>query len=342
MVLITGGTGLVGSHLAFELVNRGHRVKIICNAFERKENVFLLFYYYSPSTAQALYDNLIWVEVDLLNAYSLTDALEGVDIVYHTSEYGIYSDKEGKSYKSKHIISTGHIIDRCLEMGIQHFCYVGTAFCLSNIATNLAIDESGFFKPGKGSDNFIVGKFFGELDVWRGVYEGLNAVVVEPSQIVGPDISSWKNGSFSGQLFRKKWGFISGSLGIVDVRDLVHCMIELMKESHKGQRFIVSGENIAFQDLVHKLHTPGTKIATGNSLPIFMQSFLWRLYVLFHTIFPFKYPISSDFKRIAFKNALFSNEKIKKYLNFEFRPIDETINELGRFNDFYSSNCHSV
>ncbi|WP_320020329.1 NAD-dependent epimerase/dehydratase family protein [Labilibaculum manganireducens] len=327
MILVTGGTGLVGSHLLFDLLSKGNKVRALKRKNSNVEFVLTTFTYYS-SNANELFKSIEWIEGDMLDPFSLEDALDGIEDVYHCAALVSFSKEDGKNMQDINVEGTRNLVNACLDTNIRKFCMVSSIAALGSPEEGEdTVTEKTPWSPEEKRSGYSNSKFKSELEVWRGVEEGLNAVIVNPSIILGP--GQWDKGS--SLLFKTvakglKY-YTQGITGYVDVRDVSHSMIELMKSDIVNERFILNSENCTFE-FVFKTIAKGLGIAgpTKYANPK-MTEIAWRL-ALLKKIFFFKPSgFTKENARSAHNIKYYSNQKIKEALNFEFVPIEKSIKD---------------
>lgn len=326
MILVTGGTGLLGSHLLYDLVKSGKRVRALKRSNSNIADVQRTFSYYINNSDE-LFSEIEWVDGNVLDIFSLLDAMEGVDEVYHCAAIVSFSQKNQEELLKININGTENTINAALEKGIKKFCHVSSVAALGKEENESEIIEETFWKSSPENTVYSISKYGAEREVWRGVQEGLNVVVVNPSIIIGP--GNWKKGSSN--MFHTAYNgnkyYTYGATGFVDVRDVSKAMISLMESSIKNERFIVSSENIHYQhffDLVHEeLGIRKPYLKAGKIL----SEIIWRMEKARSFITGLDPLITKETARTAHKKSCFSNKKIRKALEFEFIPMEQSIKD---------------
>jgi len=246
MIMVTGGTGFVGAHLLYHLTKEGKRVKALKRPGSDVKWVKKIFSYYSKNPEEQ-FGLVEWVEGDILDNYSLTEAFDGVDQLYHTAAMVSFHASDREKVIKTNVEGTANVVNAALEKNIGKMCYVSTVGVLGRDDTKDLTDEDTQLKTSSGSSVYSKSKYEAEREVWRGIAEGLNAVIVNPSIIVGP--GNWQAGS--SQVFETMWKglkfYTGGMNGFVDVNDLVKAMIILMEGDYSGERYIISAENVSYK-----------------------------------------------------------------------------------------------
>ena len=325
-ILITGGTGLVGSHLLLNLVSRGLKVRALKRENSSLGLVKKVFSYYSDK-ADNLLSHIEWVDGDVTDIYSLYDAMENIEQVYHTAAIVSFGPYDNKIMTKINVEGTANVVNAGLNKKIKKLCHVSSIATLGRADNEGLIDEETHWKNSKDNSSYSVSKYNAEREVWRGIAEGLPAVIVNPSVIIGP--GNWNRGS--SQLFRQVWDglkyYTDGVNGYVDVRDVAKSIILLMESDIANSRFIVSSENIDYLKLFSMIADGLGKNKPSVKANLLMGGLAWRVEKV-RSFFTGEKPlISKETANTAFQKYYYSNEKIKKTLGFEFIPMHTSIKE---------------
>jgi len=328
MILVTGGTGLVGTHLIYELLKRGEKVRAIRRKSSKLEKLEKVISYYHENPNDLL-KNLEWVYGDILDVFSLEEAMEGVDKVYHAAAIISFNPSDHKKMIANNTKGTSNIVNAALNKKIKKLCHVSSIASVGRDNTKEVVSENDQWTYSKQQSAYAISKFESEREVWRATAEGLDAVIVNPSIIFGP--GHWGEGS--SQIFSKIGGglkfYTQGITGYVDVRDVVKCMIQLMESPITNERFILNAENVSYKYLFKNIASE-LKVKTPNIyISKSMSEVVWRLAKIQSFISRKQALITKETARTANKKYHFSNEKICSSLNFQFRPIAQTIKETA-------------
>ncbi|RUT77744.1 NAD-dependent epimerase/dehydratase family protein [Ancylomarina longa] len=330
MILVTGGTGLVGSHLLFDLVSKGKKVRALKRKTSNTQLVRQTFGYYSEIPDE-LFNRIEWLDGDMLDSFSLEDALVGIGEVYHCAALVSFRKSDRKSMQDINVKGTRNLVNACLDANIRKFCMVSSVAALGTPAEGEnTVTENTPWRPEDKRSAYSISKFNSELEVWRGIEEGLDAVIVNPSVILGP--GQWNKGSsllFSTVAKGLKY-YTKGITGYVDVRDVSKTMIQLMESDIVNERFILNSEDCTyefiFKTIAKYLGIAGpTKYANRK-----MTEIGWRLASL-QKVFLFKQSgFTKETARAAHNVKYFTNQKIKNSLDFEFIPIEQSITDMAK------------
>ena len=316
MVLVTGATGLLGSHLCYHLIAEGKRVVA---GFRTRENIERSREIFSFYNAAELFSELIWTEIELMDVFSLEQVLRDYPIteVYHCAGKVSYESNDVQQLYSVNVSGTANLVNACMGSGVVKFCFVSSIAAIGKEINNATISENTKWK-NKNVTAYALSKNTAEREVWRAAEEGLNVVIVNPSVIIGP--GCWNNSS-SRILRAARNGlrfYTSGGTGIVDVRDVARCSILLMKQQKFSQRYILNSDNLSFKEIF----TLASKTLGKN--PPDIQISKWMFGIAYRMeriicVFTGKKPkLSKEFLKSGFGFQKYSNEKVKKELGYEF------------------------
>jgi dihydroflavonol-4-reductase len=316
-VLVTGGTGFLGAYIIKELVERGYRVRAI-----RRSNKLP---FYIP---QAILGKVEWVPGDLLDTPGLEEAMEGMDAVIHAAARVSFSGKERRELFRTNIEGTANVVNSALAQNVRRFLYISSVSALGRTAHGERISEEKKWEDSKWNTQYAISKFHGEMEVWRGIGEGLPAVIVNPATILG--YGDWDTSSCAifKSVFREFPWYTNGVNGFVDVNDTARAAVALLESSVTGERFILNGDNWSYRKLFNSIAAGfGKKQPTREATP-FLAGIAWRLEKI-KSLFPGHPPLlTRETARVAQGNTLFENSKILGQLpGFTFTNLETTIGE---------------
>ncbi|MFC2175458.1 NAD-dependent epimerase/dehydratase family protein [Bacteroidota bacterium] len=330
MILVTGGTGLLGSHLLVQLVVQlvasNQKVRAIYRDEKSQINTLNTFRYYHDN-AEALFNQIEWVEGDMLDVMSLEAALDGINQVYHCAATVSFEPKDEPFMNKVNIEGTANLVNLCLPIEGLRFCFVSSVAAIGREkGIEEVITEENEWKESKFNSAYAVSKQGAEMEVWRGITEGLDAFMVNPSVILGP--GDWTKSS--GALFSKVWKglpfYTRGGNCFVDARDVSDAMIGLMNTQIKAERFIVGAENRFFRDVFARIaKNMGKTPPSIEALP-WMAELTWRVEKVTSVLARKKPFITKETARQAMHINRYDSSKLLNALPaFRFRKLDASL-----------------
>lgn len=332
MILVTGATGLVGSHLLYNLCTTHKVIRATKRKHSDTELVKKVFSYYTDKS-EILFEKIEWVNADLLNFCELEDAFKDITKVYHCAAWVSFSPKHKHKMIQNNVESTANIVNLCLTNNIKKLCHVSSVAAIGRTENSTIINENSPWFEGPENSSYAISKYNSELEVWRGTEEGLHAVIVNPSIILGP--GNWTKGSSTifHQTAKGMPFYTTGTNGFVDVRDVVKAMTELMESEIHSERFILCSESIPFKQLFDYIADAMGKKRAHIKVGGFLNALGWRLAKII-SVFTRKTPaLTKETARAGNGISIYENDKIKTALNFEFTPVAQSCNDFSKMYD---------
>lgn len=330
---LTGATGMLGSKLALDLLENNYKVKAIFRSKNRikqfTKNVG--FYCKNPEEKVKLID---WVEGDVLDYPKLLENIKGCDIVFHSAAMVSFYPADYQTMYNININGTSNLVNACLETGVKKICFVSSIAALGKKQDGSMINEKTHWVREKNHSGYGISKFHSEMEVWRGINEGLEAVIVNPSVILGP--GEWQTGSpaFFNNIAKGMKFYPGGGTGFVDVRDVSAIMIMLCSnenwEKAHNKKYLLNAANLSykavFELIAQTLHVKAPSLKATKT----MMEIAWRAAWVAGKITGRKPLITKGNVRNANKTQLFDGSKVTSEFAFCYTPIEKTIHEVGQ------------
>jgi nucleoside-diphosphate-sugar epimerase len=324
-ILVTGATGFVGAHLLFELTKKEQQVVALRRSTSSLKQVEKIFSYYTEDVEKYM-SRIIWREADVLNYNSLKEAMQGITQVYHCAAIVSFNPDRKADVVEMNTLAAANIVRACLEQPVNFLCHMSSIAALGSSENSAAMDENSKWSSYKNKSGYALGKYFAEMQIWQGIERGLNAVIVNPSVILGP--GDWKAGS--PKFFDFTYGgnpfYTVGAKGFVCVTDVVKAMIELSqnKETY-GQRFLLSSENFTFRDLFSMIANALGKKAPSIKATPFLMNIACAFEMLRFRLTGREASITAESVESGSKTSYFNGEKVKQFIDFNYTPIKDCV-----------------
>jgi dihydroflavonol-4-reductase len=334
MIFVTGGTGLIGAHLLYELVLTHKKVRALKRETSDVQQVVKIFSYYTENPEE-LFSRIEWVNGDILDYFGLEQLTKGVDEIYHCAAIISFRRGDRRLMIRNNIEGTGNLVNAALQNNVKKICHVSSVSALGPNQNGYPTDEETNWIPSKRVTSYSQSKFFSETEIWRGIEEGLNAVIVSPSIVLGP--GNWKSGS--PQLFQTVWDgmkfYTRGITGYVDVKDVVKAMILLMEkenfEKYKNQRFLLNSENWSYQEIFNHIADELNRPRPTWFASKLMLGLGWRAVSAFNQFMKKLPAITRETAVAATAINRFDGSKITKIPGFEYLPVTDSINRTAKY-----------
>lgn len=327
MILVTGGTGLVGSHLLYFLLKKNEKVRAIhreSSDINAVKHVFALY----TSEVDFLFNKIEWIVANITDIPALTDAFQNVTRVYHCAAFVSFDPSDYKVLKKMNIEGTANIVNLCLANNIEKLCYVSSVSTLGSNVVDQFISEETSWNPDEKNSVYAITKYGAEMEVWRGTQEGLDAVIVNPGVILGSSPSGGGSNVIVSLGGRGIPFYPDGAMGIVDVEDVIRAMILLMNSEIKNKQYILVAENITFQNLLSRLALLFKKKPPSRKLPKGIMLFVSGVDWLFSKLFNTERKVVKANVLSMYTHTLYNSSKIKNELDFQYTPTDETLKRV--------------
>lgn len=329
MILVTGGTGLIGSHLLYELVKKGNPVRALFRDEAKKINVKNLFDFYSSGKPHH-YDSIEWVKGDILDIVSLEDAFADIDIVYHCAAKVSYRRKDFRSLILTNRLGTANMVNMALKFGVKKFGHISSTAAIGG-TEGIIVTEQTKWAPTNNTSGYAISKYNSEREVWRASEEGMKVIIINPSIVFGAGNFNDSSLTIFKSVQQGLKFYSPGQNAFVDARDVVDCFIKLMEGTISGERFLCLSENKKFKfvldTIAEELNTKKPSICPPKPLAVA----LGKLNEFISRIVGGSPSITSETAHSAYSEMAYSNEKIKNQLNHSFISVEESIKNVVEF-----------
>jgi dihydroflavonol-4-reductase len=321
MIFITGANGLVGSFIVRKLLSNNYRVKAL-----KRENSDL-------SLLEGVSDKIEWVNGDICDIKLIDQSLEGIETVIHTAAIVSFAPQLKNLMFQVNVEGTANVVNSALKSKVKKFIHISSVAALGRKKNQQVIQESSFWEDSSYNSNYAKSKYLAELEVWRGMEEGLDGFILNPSVILGP--GNWDSGST--KIFKYIWKenpfYSGGSMNFIDVRDVSNILLRLMEEN-KGnkERFILNSLSMSYKDLFYSIADTMNKKRPGYKAGLFLSEIAWRMEAAKAFITGGSPLLTKETVKLSKNSYFYDNSKISKLLNYEFiapqQTIDWTCREL--------------
>lgn len=318
-IFVTGGTGFVGSYLLRLLLARGYtRIR----ALRRPSSSLDLL-----GTAA---EQIEWIEGDILNYEDIEAAFEGVDQVYHCAAKISFDSRDTRQMFKVNVEGTANVVNAALYRGIGKLVHVSSIAAIGRSREGGTLTERSKWERSRLNTNYAISKFQSEQEVWRGIAEGLNAAIINPSVILGS--GRWDEGpqKFFGLAWKEFPFYGTGITGFVDVRDVVRFMVRLMESKISSERYILSAENLSYGEVMTLMASALDRRPPTIAIRPWIQQIAWRLNWLVARLTGRRPLITKETALNAGRQFFFDNSKSIRDFNFSYTPISETIADTCR------------
>jgi len=323
-ILITGATGLVGAQLTLHLIRNGYDVCALRRSTSKLEIFNRIVGGFSGWEKK-----VTWIEGDVTNIYDVSEAVEGMESVFHCAAEISFVPSDFNRMMRINANGTANLVNASLRAGVKRFVHISSVAALGRSESQREISESNTWKTSKLNSGYAISKYSAEREVWRAMEEGLNALIVNPSIILGP--GNWRSGSAA--FFDAVWNglkfYPEGVTGFIDVRDVADCTIALWEKNCSGQRFILSAENKPYRFVLDTIAEVLNKPKPSIRATPLLGNLAWRIEWLRSKISRHRPVITRETVRNSSQVWDYRNDKIRTELHHEFIPVERSLKDTG-------------
>ena len=325
MILVTGGTGLVGMHLLLELTQENTPVRSTFRSMEKVKEVEAFFAF---AKAEKQFKTIDWIQADITDIPLLELAFKGITHVYHCAALISFDPYDFQKLLKTNVEGTANVANLCLSHQVKKLCYVSSIATLSKLPNN-PITEENIWDPNETNSVYAISKYGAEMEVWRATQEGLEAIIFNPTVILGEGDYTKGSGVLCNHVLNEKSFYSKGGSGFVDVKDVVNLMIKGLSSPITKERYILVGENILYKDILQRMAKQFSKKPPKKAL----SNGLLKILVIGDSLLGM-FTRKRKMTRISAKSIQemkhFSSEKAIQELSYVPTPIEETLERIGR------------
>ncbi len=323
-ILVTGATGYVGSALIKALFENFQPEDIHLKAFVRKTS--------DRSLLKEL--PIDWVEGDITDVESLQRATTDVDIIFHTAALISYQRLDRRKLFQINVQGTRNLVNVALENQVKRLIFTSSVAAVGVNSSEKPADESTVFLPWQHRIGYMDSKYLSELEVFRGIAEGLDAVILNPGVIIGhyPGLNALSKASTAliRDIYKGKIPYYpNGGVGFVDITDVVEAHINAMKEGKTGECYNIVSENLTYHNFFNCITSlKGSRRNTVLPLPKAFGIAIGLIAELVGFVFQRTSPIAVDNIFLSNKCLFYANQKSIDELNINYTPIKTSLEKL--------------
>jgi nucleoside-diphosphate-sugar epimerase len=328
-VFVTGATGFLGAHLVCALLQKGYSIKALKRPQSAMNEFDFISGLYFGQERELGVKNLEWVIGDINDYDSLEDNIETGQLVYHCAALVSFSQADKALLFKTNVKGTENIVNACLEKKCGKLIYVSSTAAVGRAAPSQMSDETDEWDEKDRPSNYSISKYYAELEVWRGIEEGLNAVIVNPPLIIGPCNWQKTTGRFFINASRNFPFYTEGSNSFVYVEDVCKAMFLLAESAINSERFLVVGENMQWRDFMNTVSDAMGKKRPFIEVTPWIAGMAWRTLGVLAFLIGKRPMVTKESARSSLQKIMFSSNKLKAALNFEFTPMQEAIKKTA-------------
>ncbi|MFN8776505.1 MAG: NAD-dependent epimerase/dehydratase family protein [Flavobacteriales bacterium] len=328
MNLITGITGLLGTHIALELLTRGLPVRGLRRPESSTAAMERVFAHYGSAD---LFSRIEWAEGDILDVQSLQDAMRDCITVYHSAALVSYHPKDRRMMYKVNTEGTANVVNAAIHLGVPELVHISSVAAIGRIGAGEVLRESSAWHEGKHTTHYAITKHLSEMEVWRGIQEGLQAVILNPGFVIGPGDFSRSSPTLFSRMYQGVPFYPPGGTGFISASDAARAAVELAVRRHFGERFIAVAENRSLKEVFSWVaHALGKPIARKQVTPLMLWTALlveqMREWISGH-----KAAVTREVIRNMEGTQTYDSSKIVEAIGISFEPVEAAIRSTAGF-----------
>jgi nucleoside-diphosphate-sugar epimerase len=326
--IVTGANGLLGAHVLLALSRRQHVITATHRSGADLQSIQQFFEDQDPQAAQ-YFSKIKWLELDILDLPTMEEVFAGADQVFHCAGLVSFERKDRAQMLKVNGQGTANVVQVCLSLGLR-LCHVSSVAAIHNLDYKKTLDETVFWKKSGKESDYAISKYNAEREVWRGIEEGLKAVIVNPAVILSGGMWGRSSNRMMATVDAGNPFYTSGVAGYVAAPDVAEIMAELMAKKIEGERFILNSGTYSFRDIFGWMAQSLGKKAPSWAINRTFLSLAALADRLRCVVFRTAAKVTPELVNAAFNQQSYSGEKVKNALNFEYRSVPDFIKEAGQ------------
>jgi len=325
--LVTGATGILGANLIWQLLLQNKTVVAVKRKKSNLNQVLELFKANDSLNYNTYFEKIKWIELDLFDVYGIEDALNqnNIKVVYHCAGFVSFFDSDKEELFKVNEEATLNLVNACLTFPEIYLCHVSSIATINNLDYKIDLNEDVFWKTSGKESYYAISKYKGENQVWRGIEEGLKAVIVNPGVILSAGFKNQSSNKIIDYCLKNGKFYTTGKSAYVLASDVAKCMINLIENKVFSQRFIICENNYSHKEIFHFIQSHLNLKKASLELKYY-QVYCFYLFGKFLKLFRIKKQVLSKSATASIFNVQnYSNSKITNELNFKFTPINEAL-----------------
>lgn len=316
-ILITGATGITGSVITRMLVRQGYTNILALHRTPLKDHLL-----------QDVNADITFQSFDLLDYELIESIVQPGDVIIHTAAHVGVGDEDVDYMMRINVEGTRHLVNAALVKDAAYLIHISSIAAIGRSDTTIMINEEKEWIDSKKNTPYAVSKHLSELEVFRGLAEGLPIAVLNPGVILAAGYWQQSSARIIDMVSHGLRFYTKGCNGFVDVRDIGAAVIVLLKNRYVGERFILVGHNVKYKELLTSI-----ALALGKKPPsITVKS--WMIWPLRLTkwLLPWNKTlnaISLDYIKTASLDITYDSDKSVQMLGIDYTPIKQSIEDIA-------------
>ena len=327
MNLVTGATGLLGTHLMMELLSRGEHVRALVRASSDRQSIADVFRFCNCNQ----FDAIEWVEGDVLDTDSLEEAMKGCTHVFHCAAIVSYHPAERADMYRVNTEGTANVMNVALLLGNIKVGFVSSIAAIGKAKNNEHVDEESEWVENDMNTHYAITKQLSEMEFWRGIHEGLEGVAFNCGFIIGPGNFERSSPSLFRKLNEGMDFYPPGGTGFIAAADAAKCIVELTLSNISAERYILVTENLSMKELFQEVAAAiGKRIPRREAKPWILEAARIAEWLKEKTTGK-QAIVTKETVKNASLRFYYDSSKLQRAFVFQPTPIKEAIRQTAQY-----------
>jgi nucleoside-diphosphate-sugar epimerase len=327
-IIVTGATGLVGSHLLIELTQKHEEVTALYRNEESKKLVNQLFSYYKKSEE---YKKVVWEKGDIKDLKRLKTLFIGATTIYHTAALVSFEKKVAEKLYETNVNGTKNVLEAIEYNNVSSFVFISSVASIRNKNSAGYFVEEGSLEGDRDWTDYAKSKTKSEKLVLEAKRGGLKTVIVNPGVILGPGEISRSSTAIFNTIKQGLSFYTLGINGFVDVRDVVDAALLLSELDSSEDRYICVGDNITFKHLFETISKAMNIDPPKYKANQFLLAVAWRIEAVIAKVQQRDPKLTKENTSSALEVIRYDSSLLKNELSFKFRPLEKASENTANF-----------
>jgi nucleoside-diphosphate-sugar epimerase len=275
-------------------------------------------------------------ETDILDMSALMKAFEGVDVVVHAAGFVSFNPRDKRKLLTVNVEGTKNVVNACLAAGVKKIIHISSVAALGSPSrgtsaeqgrhrSGIQVNEDTKWIQGMPVSDYAQSKYLAELEVYRGMEEGMIVSIVSPSVVLSAGDGVRSSSALFGYVWNQRKFYTEFNLNYVDARDVADIVTHLVREDHNGEKFIATAGTASLGTVLGEIALRFQKKAPSINVPIGLAKIAAVFEELRASVTRSEPMVTRQSATALREKLIFENEKVKRILGTKFQSLEKTL-----------------